>query len=92
MYINPIFYAAMRDRDLRFAADRGLLYGLLIFVLWDELLSAAAGVAGPPTKYPWQAHLRGLVGHLALGLATHVALSALETDFNRRPISAHPSA
>jgi uncharacterized membrane protein YagU involved in acid resistance len=91
--IGPaIFYAAMRDRDLRFAADRGLLYGLLIFVLWDELLSAAAGVAGPPTKYPWQAHLRGLVGHLALGLATHIALSALETDFNRRPISAHPSA
>ncbi len=91
--IGPaILYAGLRERDLRFAADRGLLYGFLIFVLWDELLSAAAGVAGKPTKYPRQAHLRGLVGHLALGLVTHIALSALETDFNRRPVSAHPGA
>ena len=91
--IGPaILYAALRERDLRFAADRGLLYGFLIFILWDELLSAATGTAAPPTKYPWQAHMRGLVGHLALGVATHIALSALETDFDRRPISAHPGA
>jgi uncharacterized membrane protein YagU involved in acid resistance len=91
--IGPaILYSALRDGNLRFAADRGLLYGFLIFILWDEMLSAATGVAAPPTKYPWQAHMRGLVGHLALGLATHIALSALETDFDRRPIDAHPGA
>jgi uncharacterized membrane protein YagU involved in acid resistance len=81
-------YAAMRERDLRFARDRGLLYGFLIFVLWNEVLPAATGVAAPPTEYPRQAHMRGVIGHLALGLAT----SALETDFNRRPIDAHPGA
>ena len=87
-----ILYAALRQRDLRFAADRGLVYGFLIFALWDELLSAATRIAGPPRVYPWQAHLRGLVGHLALGLATHIALTALETDFDLRPLSAHPGA
>lgn len=91
--IGPaILYAALRERDLRFAADRGLLYGLLLFVLWDEVLSAVTGVAAPPMKYPWQAHMRGLAGHLALGLATHISLSALETDFDRRPIRVHPGA
>ena len=91
--IGPaMLYAAVRERGLHFAADRGLLYGFLIFILWDEALSAAVGVAGPPAQYPWQAHLRGLVGHLALGVATHVALTALETDFNRRPIGTHPGA
>lgn len=91
--IGPaLLYAAMREADMRFAKDRGLLYGLLIFVLWDETLSAATGIAGRPSEYPWQAHMRGLVGHLALGFATHLALKALETDFDRRPIARHAGA
>jgi hypothetical protein len=72
--------------------DRGLLYGFSIFLLWDELGAVALGIARPPRAYPWQAHLRGLAGDLALGLATHVALSALETDFGRRPLKRHRGA
>ncbi|HEX2942220.1 MAG TPA: hypothetical protein VHO91_14320, partial [Rhodopila sp.] len=45
-------YAALREQDLRFSADRGLLYGATIFALWDEALSVATGVAGPPRAYP----------------------------------------
>ena len=91
--IGPaILYAALRQHDLRFAEDRGLLYGLLLFALWDEALSAAVGIAGQPRDYPWQAHLRGLVGHLSLGAATHIALTPLETDFGIRPLSKHPGA
>lgn len=85
-------YAALRERDLRFSADRGLLYGFTIFALWDELLSVVTGIASPPRAYPWQAHLRGLVGHLSLGVATHAALTALETDFGVRPLTRHPGA
>lgn len=86
-------YAGLRQRDLRFGKDRGLLYGFAIFALWDEALTAATRIAGPPRAYPWQAHLRGLVGHLSLGLATHVALTTLETDFDVRPLTQrHPGA
>jgi hypothetical protein len=28
--------------------------------------------------YPWQTHLRGVVGHVVLGVATHLTLEALE--------------
>ncbi len=87
-----ILYAALRERDLRFAADRGLVYGFMIFAVWDEALAAAAGIAGRPGAYPRQAHLRGFFGHLSLGAATHVALTALETDFGVRPLSRHPGA
>ena len=92
--ITPaMLYAALRDRDLRYSADRGLLYGFLIFILWDEIGSVATGIARRPEDYPWQAHLRSLVGHLALGLATHVALTTLETDFDVRPLKqAHRGA
>ena len=51
--IGPaILYAALRERDLRFAANRGLLCGFAIFALWDEAFSAATGIAGPPSAYP----------------------------------------
>lgn len=92
--IGPaIAYAALRERDLKFAADRGLLYGLTIFLLWDETLAVATKIASPPQAYPWQAHFRGLVGHLSLGLATHAALTALETDFDARPLKLrHPGS
>jgi hypothetical protein len=79
--------------DLKFSADRGLLYSLAIFILWDKTLSVGAGIASPPKAYPWQAHFRGLIGHLSLGVAAHVALTALETDFDLRPLKkAHCSA
>ena len=90
--VPATLYAAMRERDLRYSEDFGLLYGFLIFLLWDEGVAPAAGISGGPSEYPWQAHGRGLVGHLALGIATHAALTALERDFDRRPIGSHAGA
>ena len=56
-------------------AGQGLLLGLAVFVLNDELLAPAAGLASGPRSYPWQAHFRGLIGHLAFGVATEAAIS-----------------
>lgn len=92
--IGPaILYAGLRERDLKYSSDHGLLYGLAIFVVWDEILSVATGIANKPQAYPWQAHFRGIIGHLALGVAAHIALTALETDFDVRPLKErHPGA
>lgn len=66
-------------RDVPFLTmGKGLLFGFLGFALVDELLVPASGLAGPHRKYPWQAHARGLVGHLAYGLAIHAAVSFLD--------------
>lgn len=44
----------------------------------DEIAAPLLGIAGPPGAYPRQAHLRGLVGHVLLGMVTDAMLNAVE--------------
>lgn len=71
-------YGVLRKRVDKVGAGAGALYGLGLFLMQDEGLNTLLGTAGPPTAYPWQAHVRGLAGHLTLGLATNAALDLLE--------------
>jgi hypothetical protein len=71
-------YGALRKRVGGVGAAGGLLYGLSLFLLQDEGLNPILGTSGKPMDYPWQAHMRGLVGHLVLGAATHVTLELLD--------------
>jgi hypothetical protein len=66
-----------RRRGRHAQRGRGLLYGLGLFLILDEAVNAA-GLAADPRRYPWQAHARGLVAHLVLGVVTDAALSVLE--------------
>jgi hypothetical protein len=71
-------YAALRRRWPALGAGRGLAYGLGLFLLVDEGLVPALGLASGPAAYPWQAHARGLVSHLVLGAVTDLALDAID--------------
>lgn len=71
-------YGALRKRVGGVGAGRGLLYGTGLFLVNDELLNPILGLSSGPTAYPWQAHFRGLVGHLTLGVATDVVLDLLD--------------
>lgn len=71
-------YGALRDRVPGVGAGRGLLWGLGLFALEDEIMNPAAGLAAKPGDYPWQAHARGLVAHLVYGFVTDLAFSALK--------------
>ena len=71
-------YGALRGRVGGVDALGGLLYGLGLFVFEDEGANALLGTSGKPTEYPWQAHVRGLVGHMVLGVATHATLEMME--------------
>ena len=55
---------------------RGLLFGAGTFLVLDELANTAMGL--PPRKFPWQAHARGLAGHLAFGVAADATLRLIE--------------
>jgi uncharacterized membrane protein YagU involved in acid resistance len=73
--IGPgVLYALLRNRVPVLGAGRGLVYGALLFALNDELMNTALGLSGPPSAYPAAAHLRGLAGHVALGVTTDLAL------------------
>ena len=73
-----MLYAPLRRRYPMLGAAGGLLYGLGLFLAVDEGVVPALGLAGGPTEYPWQAHVRGLVGHLVLGGVTHATLELLD--------------
>ena len=61
---------ALVSRRFPVTAGAGLPFGLAMFVVNDEISAPLLGLARGPRAYPWQSHLRGLVAHLVLGVAT----------------------
>jgi uncharacterized membrane protein YagU involved in acid resistance len=70
-------YALLRDRVPLLGAGRGMLYGVLLWAVNDEILNTRLGLAGEFGAYPAETHGRGLVGHLVLGVGTDAAVTAL---------------
>jgi hypothetical protein len=73
-----VAYALARRKIGWADAGQGLLFGALFSLIFDEGLTPLVGFAEPPQEYPWQAHARGLVGHLAFGLAAETVLDGLD--------------
>jgi hypothetical protein len=71
-------YALLRNRVPEASAVGGLLFGTAFFLLMDEGLVYALGLTPGPSNFPWQAHARGLAGHLAYGAAAEGALHLME--------------
>jgi uncharacterized membrane protein YagU involved in acid resistance len=70
-------YGLVRHRLPFIGAGRGLLYGFLLWAINDEYLATRLGIAAPPEAYPPETHLRGLVGHLVLGVVTDTGIDVL---------------
>jgi hypothetical protein len=71
-------YGVLRGRLPLSGMLRGLGFGTAFFLLVDEGANAALGITPPPLVFPWQAHARGLAGHLAFGATADAALDVLE--------------
>ncbi len=71
-------YALMRKRWPATAAVKGLPFGAAFFLIVDEAANALLGLTPGPMACPWQAHARGLGGHLAYAAATEMVLEGLD--------------
>ena len=60
-------YGLLRNRSTHVRTGSGLAYGLAMFLALDEGLLTALKLTPSPEKFPWQAHARGLAGHLVFG-------------------------
>ena len=69
-------YALLRRTPLTGTA-RGAAMGALLWALNDEFINSKLGLAGPFEAYPLETHLRGLVGHVALGITTDTTIELL---------------
>lgn len=78
-----ILYGLYRKRSNRPSTGKGLLFGLGVFLLEDQLINTQAKFANKPGAYPWQSHARGVAGHLIYGAATHASLKLLDRWLKR---------
>jgi hypothetical protein len=62
----------------------GILTGLGLWLVVDEGANALFGLTPPPTAYPRETHVRGLVGHLAYGGSLGILLGVGNMLFLRR--------
>ncbi len=71
-------YAVLRRRWPATAAAVGLPFGAAFYLVVDELMNPLLGLTPGPQAFPWQAHARGLGGHLVFGLANDLVLDGLD--------------
>lgn len=73
-----VVYARLREHYPWVAAGKGALWGATLYLTNDLLAARLFRLAGPQRDYPWQTHVRGLIGHVVLGVATHMTLEVLD--------------
>ena len=71
-------YAEQRTRRPWVRRGNGAAYGAALYLANDLLAARLLGIAGPQGRYPWQAHARGIAGHVVLGVVTEAALNAMQ--------------
>ena len=71
-------YAVLRRRFQGLGSAAGTAFGTGFWAFLDEGLVPALGLTPGATAFPWQAHARGLVGHLTFGTVTDGTLRLLD--------------
>jgi putative membrane protein len=71
--LGGAIYGALTEVWPLAGAGFGLLYGMMLWLLGDEIAVPALGLGPPPTKVPVRAHADYLGAHLAYGIALDVA-------------------
>jgi uncharacterized membrane protein YagU involved in acid resistance len=66
-------YGALAELWSLPSAGFGLLYGMLLWLVGDEIAVPALRLGPPPTKVPARAHADYLGAHLAYGIALDIA-------------------
>lgn len=73
-----VLYGVLRRRSRPLAFAAGLPFAVLFFAIGDEGVNWALGTAAPPREFPWEAHARGLAGHIVFTAVAEVVCRGLE--------------
>jgi hypothetical protein len=71
-------YAVLRRRFVEVGKLGGAAFGTAFWGVVDEGLVPGLGLTPGPGAFPWQAHARGLAGHLTFGTVTDATLRMLD--------------
>ncbi len=78
-------YPLLRRRTNLNPVTAGLATGAAMSVIADELMTPAFGFSAPNLDYPLVTHARGLLAHLAFGLAVAAVVETGWTLLHNRP-------
>lgn len=81
---GAVYAAVARQWPLGWLAG-GAVFGAMFWAVGDEGLGTALGLVGDNTKYPAEAHLRGLAAHTVFGVVTAALVEALNRPATSRP-------
>lgn len=70
-------YVVLRRRLALRPLQAGLTLGLAVSVVVDEIANALVGSAAPPQAYPLVTHVRGVLGHVAYGVAVPILFEGM---------------
>jgi hypothetical protein len=71
-------YAVLRRHFSGVGKLGGAAFGTAFWGVVDEGLVSGLGLTPGPAAFPWQAHARGLAGHLTFGTVTDATLRVLD--------------
>lgn len=85
-YAVPIaltyLYLVSRRRAPAIRVGGGSLFGVGCFLLLDQVINPALGLAADPRRYPWQRNVRELASHSIYGLVADTVLDRLDSARN----------
>lgn len=76
-------YGLVRNQTRAAGLGSGLAYGTVFWLAMDEAALTLLGLTPPPPEFPWQTHMRGLVGHLVFGVVVEAAFAIADTAHDR---------
>lgn len=76
--MGAIYALTARTWNLKWLTG-GLLFGAIFWAVEDEGMAPAMGLVGDNSRYPAEAHIRGLVAHIVFGVVTAALMEALGT-------------
>ncbi len=82
--LAPVYMLLRRKAGLT-PVSAGIASGVALYVVLDEALNPLLGFTPPPQAYPAVTHLRGLAGHVILGLVLAATVEAGWAVAGRRP-------
>lgn len=76
-------FGALRNRVLGVGSAGGVIYGLGLWLMGDELMMPILKLSPPSTEFPWQNHARAMTNHVAYGTTLALTDRVLRKLANR---------
>lgn len=72
-----VLYDVLKQRLPAVGKGGGMLYGAAVFIILDEIINPALGLAASPKRYPWQRHVREMTAHMIYAFTVNKLLNLL---------------